>query len=267
MTEIQIVPSDAALCAEVKGIDLSRPFSEDVVARVRDAFFEHCVLLFRDQSISEEDQVRFSRYFGNPVAHVREQAERTVKEIFVISNVTEDGKPVGALGNQEITFHSDLSYMPKPGSISILYSIEVPDVGGDTTWANCYTAYEALDADLKGRIAGLRAVHLHPREQQNPARPASHPLMRTHPETKRKVLYVNPYFTRYIEGMGEAESRELLDTLLAHVIQPRFAWTHKWRAGDLLMWDNRCTLHRRESFDNSKRRIMKRTQMFGVEPV
>ena len=266
MEDIQIIPTGGALGAEVRGLDLSRPLSASQVNRLRAAFLDHSVIFFRDQKISEEDQVRFSRYFGDPVPHVREQPDRPIQEIFIISNVEENGKPIGALGNDEIKFHSDLSYMQRPGSISMLYAIEVPESGGDTMWANCYTAYETLDEGLKERIAGLRAIHLHPRPQQNPPVPASHPVARTHPETGRKVLYVSPHLTSHIEGVGEAEGRALLDRLIAHGTQSRFVWTHKWRAGDLLMWDNRCTMHRRESFDNSLRRVMNRTQMFGDEP-
>ena len=264
--EVQIIPTGGALGAEVWGLDLRYPLSAEIVSDLRAAFLDRCVLLFRDQQISEEDQVRFSRYFGHPVPHVREQPDRPIKEIFIISNVGENGRPIGALGYEEINFHSDLSYLHKPGSISILYAVEVPATGGDTMWANCYAAYEALDEGLKKQAAGLKAVHRHPRPQQNPLAPASHAVIRTHPETGRKVLYVNPDFTKYIEGVSEEESRELLDRLLAHATQPRFIWTHRWRVGDLVMWDNRCTMHRRESFDNSQRRIMKRTQMFGDEP-
>jgi taurine dioxygenase len=266
MDDPQIVPTGGALGAEVRGVDLRQPLPAGGVNRLRAAFLDRCVLFFRDQRISEEDQVRFSRYFGDPVPHVREQPDRPIQEIFIISNVEEDGKPIGALGNDEIKFHSDLSYMPRPGSISMLYAIEVPESGGDTVWANCYATYEALDEGLKRRVAGLRAVHKHPRPQQNPPVPASHPVVRTHPETGRKVLYVSPHLTSHIEGLGEQEGRGLLDRLIAHGTQPRFAWTHRWRVGDLLMWDNRCTMHRRESFDNNQRRVMKRTQMFGDEP-
>ncbi|MBI2951574.1 TauD/TfdA family dioxygenase [bacterium] len=266
MSDIQIIPTGGALGAEARGLDLRQPLSPGQVNRLRAAFLDHGVLFFRDQRISEEDQVRFSRYFGDPAPHVREQPDRPIQEIFIISNVEENGKPIGALGNDEINFHSDLSYMPRPGSISMLYAVEVPESGGDTMWANCCAAYEALDEGLKGRIAGLRAIHKHPRPQQNPPIPASHPVVRTHPETGRKVLYVSPHLTSHIEGASPQEDRELLDRLIAHATQPRFVWAHKWRVGDLLMWDNRCTMHRRESFDNAQRRIMKRTQMFGDEP-
>jgi taurine dioxygenase len=250
----------------VHGIDLRRPLSDGEVARLRGAFLQHGLLVFPRQSIGEEDQVRFSRYFGEPVPHVREQPDRLVREIFIISNVTKDGQPIGALGNEELEFHSDLSYRDRPGSISMLFAVEVPETGGDTYWANLYQAHDTLEPALRERVSGLRAVHRHPREQQNPPIPASHPVICTHPETGRKVLYVNPQFTRYIEGVDAEESRRLLARLLAHVTDPRWTWRHHWHVGDLLMWDNRCMMHRRDGFDNALRRVMKRTQMFGDPP-
>lgn len=266
MANLEVIPSGGALGAEIRGVDLRQPLTTAQAEQVKAAFLEHCVIYLRDQKISEEDQVRFTRHFGKPVPHVREQADRRIKEIFIISNVSEDGKPIGALGNDEIQFHSDLSYMQEPGSVSMLFAVEVPDEGGDTMWVNGYKAYEELDEELKQHAENLKAVHLHPRPQQNPPTPAVHPVFRTHPETGRKVVYVSPHLTSHIEEVSEKESRELLDRLIAHATQPRFVWRHKWRVGDLLMWDNRCTMHRRESFDNNKRRVMKRTQIFGDAP-
>lgn len=263
MGDVEVVPTGGACGAEIRGVDLSRPLSEAQASRIVRALLDHCVIFFRGQEISEADQVRFTRIFGRPVPHVREQADRPIKEIFIISNVTEDGKPIGALGNDEIQFHSDLSYMPEPGTVSILYAIEVPDTGGDTMWVNLYRAYEELDEGLKGRVEDLRAVHRHPRPQQNPPTPAVHPVIRTHPETGRRLIYVSPHLTSHIDGVSEAESRELLDKLVSHATQPKYVWRHRWRVGDLLVWDNRCTMHRRESFPNDQRRVMKRTQIFG----
>ena len=264
--DMQLILTGGALGVEVRGLNLRNALSAETVHHLRAAFLDHGVLFLRDQQLSEVDQVRFSRYFGDPVPHVREQPDRPIPEIFIISNVEEKGRPIGALGNEEIKFHSDLSYMPRPGSISMLYAVEVPEAGGDTMWANLYTAYETLDEQTKTRSARLRAIHKHPRPQQNPPVPASHPVVCVHPETGRKVLYVSPHLTSHIEGLGAEEGQVLLNRLITHATQPRFVWTHHWRVGDLLMWDNRCTMHRRESFDNTQRRIMKRTQMFGDEP-
>ncbi len=263
---MHIAPTGGALGVEVRNVDTSRPLEDPVVAALREAILEHLVLFFREQSLSEEEQVRFSRYFGKPERHVREQEKRAVEEIFIISNVTEDGKPLGALGSGELTFHSDLSYLDRPGSFSIVYALEVPREGGDTQWANGYAAYDALVPSLRDRALELRAVHRHEEEAQNPEVPALHPVIRTHPETGRRATYVNPQFTRSIEGVLAEESSKLLDALLRHVTRPEFVWTHKWQPGDLVIWDNRCTMHRREPFDANARRILKRTQMFGDKP-
>ena len=263
---MQIIPTGGALGAEIRGVDVRKPLAPAEVAELQAAVLEHLLLVFREQSLTEEQQVRFSRYFGDPVPHVRHQAERPVPEIFVISNVSENGEPLGALGNGELTFHSDLSYLPLPGSLSIVHAVEVPGEGGDTQWANAYAAYDALPVELKERVVGLKAVHRHGEEEQNPDVPASHPVVRTHPETKRRAMFVSPQFTRYIENMPQDESDALLGALLRHVTRPEFVWTHKWRPGDLVVWDNRCTMHRREPFAATERRILKRTQMFSDAP-
>ena len=160
---------------------------------IRQALRQHCLIYFRKQRISERSQVDFTRYFGRPVQHVRKQLDRPIKEIFLISNLKKNGQPIGALSNEEIGFHSDLSYLPQPGTISTLYAVELPEGGGGATrWCNGYAAYEALDEGLKERLRGLRAVHRHSVEAQNRPYPVSHPLACTHPETGRKALYLGP---------------------------------------------------------------------------
>lgn len=263
---LKITPTGGALGAEISGLDLANELCAETLNRLRRALLDHCVIFFRDQHISEADQVRFTSYFGRPVAHVREQPDRPIKEIFILSNITENGQPIGALGNAEITFHSDLSYMPQPGTISILYAVEVPSHGGATQWCNCRAAYEALDEDTMNELRNLRAVHRHYIETQNPLHQlVDHPVVRTHPETGRKGLFVSPHLTKYIVGLTAAKSKELLDRLVAHMLQPRFIWSHEWRPRDLVVWDNRPTMHRREPFPNSERRIIKRTQIFNDE--
>jgi taurine dioxygenase len=222
-------------------------------------------LFFRNQHISEADQVRFTSYFGRPVEHVREQPDRPIKEIFYISNIVENGQPIGALGNEELTFHSDLSYLPQPGRISVLYAVELPKVGGATQWCNCYAAYDALEEDIKARLRGLRAVHRHAIDSQNHPTTVTQPVVRTHPETGRKALFISPQFTQYIVGLNHEESRVLLDRLFSHMTQPQFVWTHEWQLGDVVMWDNRPTMHRREPFPARERRLLKRTQIFNDE--
>lgn len=263
--DIEVVPTGAALGAEIRGIALSQPLLAGQITAVRKALLDHFVLVFRNQDITEEQQVRFTSYFGQAVEHVREQPDRPVKEIFVISNVSEGGKAIGALENRELPFHSDLSYLKKPGTISVLYAIEVPKVGGETQWLNASAAYEALDGETKKRLQGLRAVHRHYREEQNPPEPVDHPIVRVHPESGLKSLYIAPFITSSVVGMSGPEGRRLLDSLIEHMIQPRFIWTHKWQVGDLVIWDNRTTLHRREPFPATERRTLKRTQVLGDE--
>lgn len=262
-----VIPSGAALAAEVVGLDLAQALPEASVQELRQALLDHCVLVFRGQSLSEADQVRFTGYFGTPAKHIRENptGAKTETEIFVVSNVKENGRAIGSLGHAEIDFHSDLSYLSKPGTISVLYSLELPVSGSQTQWASAYAAYEALDDATKSRIAPLRAVHKHRNESQNPPDPVDHPIVRRHPESGRLALYVTPYMTRSIVGLAPTKSDELLQELLAQVCRPEFVWTHNWLPGDLVMWDNRATSHRRLAFPENERRIMKRTQVFGDE--
>ncbi len=262
---LQVLPTGGALGAEICGVDLARPLSPDTIQQIHRALLNHYVLFFRRQHISEEEQVRFTAYFGTPVEHVREQPDRAIKEIFLISNIVANGKPIGALGNDELTFHSDLSYLPQPGRISMLYAVELPRVGGETQWCNCHAAYEALDEAMKARLRGLRAIHRHPIARQNHPVTVTQPLIRTHPETGQKALFISPQFTRAIVGLDLDESDELLMFLFAHMTQPQFVWTHDWQLGDLVMWDNRPTMHRRATFPATERRLLKRTQIFNDE--
>ena len=261
---VKVIPTGGALGAEIRGVDLSKPLPADAVASIRQALRQHCLIYFRKQRISERNQVDFTRHFGIPVEHVRKQMDRPIKEIFLISNLKKNGEPIGALSNEEIGFHSDLSYLPQPGTISTLYAVELPEGGGGATqWCNGYAAYDALDDGLKARLRGLRAVHRHSVEAQNRPYPVSHPLACTHPETGRKALYLGPHLTKYVVGLESSESRRLLDLLFSHIALPRFVWTHHWQIDDLVIWDNRCTMHRRQGFPSRERRLLKRTQVFN----
>jgi taurine dioxygenase len=192
----------------------------------------------------------------------------------VISNIKVDGQPIGGLGDGEAIWHADMTYVERPPMASILYALEVPPSGGDTYWANMVLAYETLATELKERIADRRAVHdatynsaglmrkgyaevSDPRKAPG----ARHPLVRIHPETGRKGLFLGRRRNSYIEGLEIAESERLLDALWAHATQPRFTFRQQWRTGDVVVWDNRCTLHRRDAFDPSARRLLHRTQI------
>lgn len=264
METIKATPTNAALGAEISAIDLSQALDSLQAAQIRAAYHEHGVLLFRQQQVSQEEQVRFSRVFGQPVRHPTSTlAPGPVPEITVISNVVEQGQAVGALGHSEVHFHADLIFLHTPGTFSVLYAAEVPARGGDTSWADGCSAYEALDTKTKERIDDLRVVYTHSRPEYNPNRPAAHPLVSTHPETGRKSLYFSPNHAQHIQGIDATESGELLAFIHEHYIAPHFVWTHAWQQGDLVVWDNRRCLHRRDPFDNNQRRLMKRAQGLG----
>jgi len=285
---LEIVPFDAALGAEVRGVDLSRPLPEADIRAIRAAWLDRLVLLFRGQSLTDDQLVAFSRRFGDlefPPSKLLNytqgsgQKAEVPPEINVISNVKENGKPIGQLGAGEAAWHTDSAFVEIPPAGSILYSIEIPPAGGNTSFLNMHAALETLPADLRGRIEGRRAKHDQTYtsagtkradyEEVTDMRAAPgpcHPMMRTHPETGRKALYLGRRLNSYIDGMDVVESEALLDAVWAHVLQPRFVWTHVWRLGDVLMWDNRAVMHRRDAFDDNARRILHRTQIKGDRP-
>lgn len=282
---IEVIPTGAALGAEVRGLDLSTPLSDAGFEAVSQAWLDHVVLLFRDQKISDDDLVRFSRRFGEldtAPASATDYAgaqEKSRPEIWIISNVVENGKPIGALGDKEAEWHTDMSYVDEPPMASVLYSLEIPREGGDTSFANMYKAYETLPADLKREVEGRLANHDSSTTSVGELRAgagavtdvrlapgAKHPMVRTHPVTGGKALYLGRRLNAYVPGLDLAESERLLDRLWAHCMKPEFAWTHKWRVGDLLIWDNRVAIHRRDSFDGRERRVMHRTQIKGDRP-
>lgn len=282
---VEIIPTGAALGAEVRGLDLSRPLSDDDFEAVLQAWYDHIVLLFRGQKISDDDLIGFSRRFGDldiAPASATDMAGSQTKsrpEIWIISNVVEDGKPIGALGDKEAEWHTDMSYVGEPPMASCLYSLEIPDSGGDTSFANMYKALEELPDDLRAAIEGRVCNHDSSTTSVGELRAgadevidvtkapgAKHPVIRTHPATGGKSLYLGRRLNGYIEDLPVAESEALLDRLWAHCAKPEFAWTHQWAVGDLLIWDNRCAIHRRDAFDGSQRRVMHRAQIKGKQP-
>ena len=255
-----ITPTKAVLGATISDIDLSETLSNETVTQLQTAFHEHSVLIFHNQILTEDDQVRFTRYFCDPVQHPTNTTNRGSRpEITIISNTKE-----GALGNAEVNFHADLIFLPTPCTVSALYCLETPDHGGNTYWTGNIAAYEALDTDMQNRLEGLEIAYIHSRPEYNPPKPPRHPLVTTHPESKRKSLYFSPNHAKWIEGLPDPESQELITYLSAHLTSDQFTLSHHWHPGDLVIWDNRCTMHRRDSFDNAHTRIMKRTQATGM---
>jgi taurine dioxygenase len=235
---------------------------------------DRLVLLFRDQHLDDAALVRFTARFGEleiaPLFHGRRFVE-DFPEVMIISNLKVDGREIGSLGNSEAYWHSDLNFTEKPPDGSFLYALEAPLSGGDTSFANMYAAWETLPATLRERIEGRFLWHDarfnsagYLREVRLPD--VRHPIVRTHPETGRKALYLGRRANARIDDLPLEESDALLDAVWEHATQPSLVWRHHWRPGDLLMWDNRCTLHRRDSFGASQRRIMHRTQSLGSRP-
>jgi len=278
MPSVRVERLADALGAEIRGVDLSQPVPADAFAAIRRAWLEHLVLRFRDQALTDPQLLAFSRQLGeldppgpNPYGR---PFLADHPEMNVISNIKRDGMPIGGLGDGEAIWHADMTYVETPPMAAILYALEVPPEGGDTYWANMYLAYETLPRELKERIAGREAVHDATynsagllRKGYNEVRDpraapgARHPLVRTHPETGRQCLYLGRRRNSYVVGLEIADSEALLDALWAHATQPRFTFRQQWRAGDVLLWDNRCTLHRRDAFDPVARRLMHRTQI------
>ena len=270
--------------AEVSSIDLTRPLAPDVVQSLHRALGENGILLFRDANVAPEQHIAFSRQFGPLESHVVGEFNLPGHpEIFVVSNVKEEGKLKGAVYAGQY-WHSDLSYMKKPSMGSLLLCREMPEIGGDTMWANMYLAYESLSDAMQNFLGRLRAIHDYSHaydtyfahlkerppltaEQRAKTPPVEHPMIRTHPVTKRKALYVNPGFTTGIVGMPRDESQPILDFLFRHSTRAEFIYRHKWRVNDMIFWDNRCTMHYAlADYDFSVRRHMHRTTVAGDVP-
>jgi taurine dioxygenase len=278
---IGVVSTKAALGAQVTGVDLT-DLDEAAFARITQAWYDHSVLLFRDQALSDQQLIAFSRRFGDlDLAPIQENGRRFVEglpEIYIVSNVKVNGEPIGSLGDGEAVWHTDMSYLDTPPKASMLYSLEVPPAGGNTSFCTMYGVYEALPEKLKDRIASLKIKHdgtynsggyvrqgVTPTDDPRASPGAIHPLVCTHPNTARRMLYLGRRRNAYLMGLDIAESEALLDELWGFVDRPEFAWEHVWRVGDLVLWDNRCTMHRRDAFDPKTRRIMHRTQVKGEQ--
>jgi taurine dioxygenase len=276
---VKIIPTGASFGAEISGLDL-RSISDGDFDRIHRSWVENLVLLFRGQTLSDDDLIAFSQRFGAlDWAPVQETGRRFVDghpEIYVVSNVIENGEPIGSLGAGEAVWHTDMSYIADPPKASMLYAIEVPPKGGDTGFVNMYAAYQSLSPELKRRIQTLQLKHDGTYNSGGYVRQgvaavddpvnsvgAVHPLVCTHPESGRRALYLGRRRNAYIVGLPLAESEALLDELWSYASRDELTWYNQWRVGDLVLWDNRCTMHRRDPFDSNARRIMHRTQIKG----
>jgi taurine dioxygenase len=279
---VVVRPTGAALGADIEGIDLAGALRPEAAAAIKQAWGDHLVLRFRGQKLSDDDLMRFSRQFGEldwaPIAATNDAPEGR-EYIMVVSNVVENGQPIGQLGAYEAVWHTDMSYIAEPPSASALYSLEAPPAGGDTGFCNMYLAYETLPEELRRQIEDRLCRHDASRNSAGELRRgfvdasdasqtvgAEHPIVRTHPVTGRKALFLGRRRNAYIPGLPLAESETLLDALWAHATKDEFTWYQQWRAGDLILWDNRSVMHRRDAFDPNARRVMHRTQIKGDRP-
>ena len=300
LAAFRAVPTGAPVGADIQGVDFSLPVPEDVKAALRKAWADHMVLLMRGQSLDDEQLLATSAIFGPPhdsaarkyhlaAGHGVDDSYMVSRHpsITIISNLDASGRPVldnGGLGSYEVVWHTDNSYVAVPPAGSMLYALEVPvNGGGDTSFNNQYLAYEELPVDLKRAIEGKCQVHDSSRNSAGVLRPGvklptkpeevegpTHPLVRVHPVTGKRALYLGRrrvWPSNTIVGIPNEESERLLDRLWAHATQPKYAWTHQWRVGDILLWDNRCCMHYRTEVDTAQRRVMHRTTIKGETPI
>jgi len=257
--------------AEISGVDLSAPLSDSDFETIKRIWLENKVAIFRDQTLSDDDLLRFTERFGPLFVHVRSQFnDKTRPGIMLISNIKENGRDLGELGNGDLAWHSDQSYSAEPVFATLMYAIEIPAEGGGTWFCDTARAYENLPAAMKTRIAGLRqnfsievtveTQHVSLTEEQRQLKPpVTHPLVRTHPELGRKSLYLSPAHSTGLADLPVSEGAALLAELEDWANRPEFTYLHEWRIGDVVMWDNTSTMHRRDAFSADERRMLKRT--------
>ncbi|MCG8544205.1 MAG: TauD/TfdA family dioxygenase [Alphaproteobacteria bacterium] len=286
---MDVIPTGGPLGAEITGIDLSQDVSDADREFIFNAYIDHLVLLFRGQSLSFDDLLRLRAVFGPPGLSANQllglgrkeyYPDEVPTEITIISNIiNEDGTPRGALGDGEAFWHTDSSFTEVPISASLLHAIEVPASGGETAFLNMYQAYEEMPPNLAAKIEGRFANHSKIRSSDGKKRKefaavtdpskapgVRHPMVRTHPVTGRKCLYLGRRLDSYIFDLSLEDSEALLDEIWAHTCQDKYVWEHKWSVGDLLVWDNRCTMHHRNAFPPDSRRLMHKSITAG-EPV
>ncbi|HUS53948.1 MAG TPA: TauD/TfdA family dioxygenase [Thermohalobaculum sp.] len=273
-------PLGAALGIEIVDVDLKR-LNQSQMADIENCFDSTSALLIRGQTLSPEDLVAFSRRLGDldeaPVNEAGKTVVAGLPELYVVSNIKDaNGVPIGSLGAGEAVWHTDMSYLENPPDASLLYALEVPAEGGDTWVARMVAALVGMDPALRARIEGRRIKHdgtynsggylrqgVEATDDPLKAPGAYHPAICRHPRTGHEALYLGRRRNAWVEGLERAESEALLDEVWAHATRPEYCYMHRWRVGDVLIWDNRATLHRRDPFDPAARRLMHRTQVRG----
>jgi taurine dioxygenase len=278
---LRITPTGAPVGAVVSGLDLSRPLAPETVLRLKQAWQDHLVLIFKDQIPSDPQYIAFATYFGtvfyppDDVPVLASASDGSVPEIVLVANV--EG---GYTGSGELSPHIDHHWTPYPSKGSFLYALEVPTEGGDTYWSNLYQVYADLDDATKQRIAGLQLITYNPFKRKpgeirpkyrDPGQPPPsaafpHPLVATHPQTGRKLLYLDYATEVEVVGLGHSEGAELIAGLREHLNQAKYYYRHQWSVGDIVLWDNLATLHNRPAFDPNQRRVLKRISLAGGRP-
>lgn len=272
---LEVTALTSALGAEVAGVDLRDDLDPRTIDAITDALNRHIVVVFRDQDLSEEQQIRFTCRFGELGMRKRSSGLHPDGRLMLVSNIMVDGEALGSYGDGDMWFHSDGEYDAVPYKYSLLYAMELPSKGGNTRFANLYSAYDNLAPALKEKLAGRKALQMGGFRRREKADPtvdlenkahAWHPLFTTHPATKRKSLFASRLHTVAIEGFEQKEAEAIIDELLDVSEQPELIYEHVWRPGDLVMWDNRCCNHGRTDFPASERRLLRRCTVVGEPP-
>jgi taurine dioxygenase len=275
---IRIAPLSPALGAEITGLDLRRPLDDATVQEIRDAFDRHIFVVFRDQELSEDDQLRAASYFGK--VHVRRKPTngrdpggQWDTPFMLVTNIVENGKPVGVFGDGEMWFHHDTSYYPEPHRATLLYSMQLPSWGGNTCFSNMYKAYENIPRPLRDKLEDKKVLQVHDYKRRerldldkidlNSVRHHEQPIFITHPATGRKALYVSRLMSARIIGLPREESEDALAQLFDISEDPSIVYEHTWKLGDLVIWDNWCSIHARKDFPRDEPRLMRRLTIEG----
>jgi alpha-ketoglutarate-dependent taurine dioxygenase len=275
----KISPLSAALGAEATGVDLRQPLDDASVKALRDAFDRNVVLVIRDQSLSEEDQLRAAGYFGKvavrkkPAPSMNNPGGDYDTPFMLVTNIVENGKAIGAFGDGEMWFHHDTSYYPEPHRATFLYSVKLPSWGGNTCFSNMYKAYENIPRALRDRLEGRKVLQVHDYRRRERldldkidlanVRHQEQPIFITHPATGRKALYISRLMSARIFGLSKEESEAALEHLFDISEDPAIVYEHEWRLGDLVIWDNWCSIHARKDFPREEPRLMRRLTIEG----
>jgi taurine dioxygenase len=275
---LSIAPLSRALGAEVKGLDLRQPLDPAAIQAINEAFDRHIVLVFRGQELSEQDQLRAAGYFGTVHIRRRPANARTPggdydTPFMLVTNIVENGKAVGAFGDGEMWFHHDTSYYPEPHRATLLFSMRLPDAGGNTCFSNMYAAYDNIPRPLRDRLEGRKVLQVHDYKRREridldkvdvgSLLHQEQPIFITHPATGRKSLYVSRLMSARIEGLSSAEGEAALEQLFDISEDPAIIYEHEWKLGDLVIWDNWCSIHARKDFPREEPRLMRRLTIEG----